>query len=415
MEIHVEDLSPVMKQVVINIGAEKVNEKFDEFFGLIKKNLEMDGFRKGNVPDFIIRSKFSKEAKQTISKTLIAESYQSLMTDYDIVPIGNPEIENKDDVYGEFNGDNNFLARMKIEVLPKVDPVGYDNIDLSSVDKPDVDKIYEQRLSELQEKFAEKIQSDDPAEIGDSVVVDFKGYLDGIAFNGGAAEGHTIDKLGSSGLIPGFEENIIGTKAGEDKKFVVKFPDEYDFDLVAGKDVEFNLKVHTVIKSKKAAVDEDLALMAGHTTLDELYDFIKKESEQDVKNIFMSRAHGIIVEHLSKSNDFELPPTLFGDEVRRLTEQYKGLEADKIKEQATINCKKAIILEAIYDKEKLNVDPGKLDNYLEDQALKIGKSKDELVSLLNNTNQMDVFLGTLRTQETLEFLIEKNTKQEGEK
>lgn len=414
VDIKIEDVSSVKKVIELSVDAETVKEKFDEYFKSIRKNVIMDGFRKGSVPVSILQSKFGGEAKKLISKSIISESYSTLLKDYNIVPIGNPDIENNDGVFGNFSPENVFSAKMTIEVLPKVDPKGYDDIDLSDVKRENVEEIFNKSLEGLQEQFAEKTQSTDPAKIGDSVVIDFKGFLDGTPFNGGEASGHSIDKLGSGSTVPGFEDQIVGMTAGEEKRISLKFPEDYGYDFLAGKDVEFDIKLHTVIKSKKAEIDEDLAAMNGFDNVDDMMKDFKKKSEEQEQQIFNLRSEAVITEKLVKENDFELPDALINEETIQLSKKFQNMSTDDIKEQAVKNCKKALLLDAIYEKENLTIDPNELDKYLEEQAGLINKSKDELVSLLHNTNQMDAFLGTLRSQKAMEFIINKNTNKESE-
>jgi trigger factor len=269
MDIKIEDLSSVKKKVFLSVEPDTVNEKLDEYFKVMKKQAVINGFRKGKIPAPVLRFKYMDEAKKIVSKSLITESYQLLLKDYEITPIGDPDILQEGDIYGKFAKDNTFSAEMIVEILPKVDPIGYDNVNLNDIERLNLDEMYEKKLDELQEQFAEKTQISEPIQLGDAAVVDFKGFLNGKPFNGGEATGFSIDKLGSSGMVEGLEEQIVGMTAGEERRITVKFPEDYQFDVVAGKETEFEVKLHTAIRSKRAELNEDLAIMSGYSTVDE--------------------------------------------------------------------------------------------------------------------------------------------------
>lgn len=417
--IKVEDLSNIEKRISIHVAPATVNKKFTEFFDSVKKEAQISGFRKGKVPVDILKKYFKQRAEGTISQMLVSEFYQCAIKDYNINPIGNPVMDIENGRIGMFNDDNSYDVELTVEVLPKIDPIGYDNL---NIDKPEhnIDELCKSRMQEYQEEFAEREQIfDDGAKEGDTLVVDFVGYIDNKEFDGGKATGYTIEKLCVGGTnLPGFEDQLIGVKAEETKRIKVTFPKDY-IENLAGKDAEFDVIVHSIIRKTQAEVDEDLAMMVGYESVDELKSHIKNEIEGEIKNVDQRLMEGIIVKELIEKNDFDIPKLLLEQEKNRLIKQNNLSNPSehviqKITEAAKNNVKKAILLDAIYEKESIDIAPHELNEYLEEQAKLYNKDKDEIVSMLYNTGQMDSFVSVVRAQKTIDFIINKNTKKDEE-
>jgi trigger factor len=418
--IKIEDLSNIKKKIIIHVASATVNKKFIEFFDNVKKEAQISGFRKGKAPVEILKKYFKRRAEGTISQMLVSEFYQCAIKDYNIDPIGNPTIKNiKDGLVGKFNNDNSYDVELTVEVLPKIDPIGYDDL---TIDMPehDVDKLCESRMQEYQEEFAEREQIFDVgAEKGDTLVIDFNGYINGEEFAGGKASGYSIEKLciGETNL-PGFEDQLVGVKTNETRKIEVTFPESYAGNL-AGKDAEFDVTVHNIVRKTKAEVDEDLAMMVGYESVSELNEHIKNEIENEIENIDRNLVEGMIVKELIEKNDFDIPDLLLEQEKNRLIKQNNLSNPpehvmQKISEVAQNNVKKTIILDSIYEKENIDIAPDELNEYLEEQAKIYNKNKDEIVSMLYNTGQMDSFVSVVRARKTIDFIINKNTKKDEE-
>jgi len=418
--VKVEDLSNIEKKITIHVASATVNKKFTEFFDSVKKEAQISGFRKGKVPVEILKKYFKRRAEGTISQMLVSEFYQCAIKDYNINPIGNPVIKDiKDGLVGEFNDDNSYDVELTVEVLPKVDPIGYNDLTIN-MPEHDIDKLCESRMSEYQDEFAEREQIfDTGAEKGDTLVIDFNGYIDGKEFDGGKASGYSIEKLCIGGTnLPGFEDQLVGVATGETKRVKVKFPDDYVGNL-AGKDAEFDVTVHSVIRRTQAEVDEDLAMMVGYESIDELEKHIEDEVKNEIENIDRNLVEGMIVKELIEKNDFDVPKLLLEQEKNRLVKQNNLSNPSehvmqKISEAAKNNVKKAILLDAIYEKENIDIAPDELNEYLEEQAKLYNKNKDEIVSMLYNTGQMDSFVSVVRARKTIDFIINKNTKKDEE-
>lgn len=419
--VQVENINDVERRISIHVAPDVVDKKFDEFFNSIKKDAQIPGFRKGKVPVSMLKKHYKGQAAGAISQMLISEFYQNAIKKYNINPVGNPTVKNqsKDAKYiGEFNDDNSYSVEMWVEVLPEVDPVGYDDL-IINLPERDIDEMCQSRLSEYQDQFAEREQiTDAGAAEGDSVVIDFKGFVNGEAFKGGEANNFTIDNLGNNTLIPGFEEQLFGLKSGESKRIQVTFPDPYSAEHLAGKEAEFDVTIHNIVRKTRAEVDEDLALMAGFESVEALQEGVKEEVLKEVEKSDRQFVEAVISAQLIEKNPFDVPQTLVRQEMERLLKINSVSNPDdalkaQVNEAAIKNVKKALILEAIYEKEDdVKVSPEQLNEFLEEQAELHGKTKDDIVSLLYGTNQMESFFSVLKVKNVVDYIKKINTESE---
>ena len=419
-KIVVEDISSVEKRVSFNISTETVQKKTEEFFQSIRKKAELPGFRKGKVPLPVLKQHFKSYSFGVVSQSLVSEFFPKLLKDYNISPVGPPKFDKSqsDKYVGKFNDDNSFSVSMSLEVLPKLNPIGYNGMVLEFAEV-DTKKFCGSQMDSLQNQFAVREQiKDQPAMFGDSVVIDFKGFIGGEAFNGGEANGFTIEALGNNTLVEGFEKQIIGMSPGEKKRIKVVFPEKYDAAHLAGKEAEFDVELFNIVRKKKSEVNNDLALMAGFSSVEDLNKDVQEKADKWQKNEVRRQAERIIAETLVKANDFDIPESLLKLEEDRLTKHFGERQVrfggNEIKSMAVKNVKRSILLDAIYEKEaETHVTPDELDKFLQEQAVSYGKTKDELVSILYNSGQMDIFMGTLKEAKVVDFIV-NNRKQESE-
>lgn len=421
-EIKIEQVNPTECKINIEIPADIVDKKFDDFFKNIKNQAQIPGFRKGKAPVSVLKQHFGLKARAPVVNILLGEYYEKAIRDGNISPVGSPNIKDFDsktsDYPGSFGFDNSYSVEMTIEVLPKIDPVGYTGMELK-IDNVDEVDMFDAKMNEYREQFAERTQiSDRGAALGDSVVIDFTGYIDNAAFDGGAAKAAVLNKLGSANYIPGFEDQLVGMKSEENKKIAVKFPDNYHAKHLSGKEATFDVTMHSIIEVKPSEINEDLALMAGFNSLENMIVGIKQDVENQKRAIIRRQMEGQIAQKLLEVNNFIAPASLVKSETENLMKRFEKQQAelppnfiDQVKKSAEFNVKKALMLDSIYEKEKdIEVTPDELNNALDEHARINNKTKDELISLLYNSNQMDSFVGVLRTAKVIDFIINNAKK-----
>lgn len=418
--VQVENIDSVQRKISIQVSADSVDRKFTEFFEGIKKDVQIPGFRKGKAPVGRIKQYFGHKARPSIAQMIISEYYTQAVREHDLNTVGNPTIKdydpNSDQYPGNFSFDNSYDVELLVEILPKIDPVGYKELELEFPEY-DLEEEIENKMLEYREQFAEHVQVlDRGAQQNDSVIVDFAGKLEDedTPFAGGSAEGFSIKSLGSGDLIPGFEEQLVGMRTGEEKNISVSFPENYSATHLAGKDAKFDVKMQSIVEVKLAEVDDDLAMMVGCESLDELQTYVKSEVEKELQAKNRQSLESQITEKLLEANNFDVPNSMIDFEVQRLSGQIQknGQKLapnviDIIKPAAERNVMKAMIMDAIYEKEdEVEVTPDELDNMLEEHAERNNTTKDELVSMLYRSNQMDAFMSVLKSKKVIDYIIE---------
>ena len=421
-EIKIEAVSATQCKVVFEVPADVVDKKLTEFFEGIKNQVEVPGFRKGKASVSLIKQHYATKDRPTIATSLFTEYYEKLLKDHNINPVSNPDIKGynpKTNTHpGSFGFDSSYSVEFMVDVLPKITPVDYKGMVL---DVPVIDetKLYNDKVNTYREQFAERRQvTDRGAVLGDSVTIDFMGYIGDTVFEGGSAQGFNIAKLGANTFITGFEDQLIGLKAGDTKKVSIKFPDNYHAAHLSGKDATFDVTLHTLVEVKPAEVNSDLALMAGFMTMEEMETKLKLEVANDRTATLRQKLDDPIVTKLLETNKFDVPKSMIEGEFNTLSKRMKVNDKtpaefiEEIRSKAEYNVRRAMILDAIYEKESIEITPDELNIALDENARAANKTKDELISALYNSKQMDGFVGILRVAKVVDFIINNATKQE---
>ncbi len=417
--VKVEEVNSTEYKVLIQVAPENVDKKFDEFFESIKKQTQVPGFRKGRAPVARIRQYFGKKARPSLSQMLVGEYYGKALQDSDINPVGNPTLEGmkSDSEYpGEFGFDNSYSVELSVEVLPKLNPTGYRDLDLE-LPQRDSKELFNDKMRKYQEQFAERSQiTERGAKLGDALVIDFAGSIDGKPFEGGTAKGFSVESLGKGHFVPGFEDQIIGVMTGETRVINVIFPSEYRAKHLAGKDAKFEVTVQNIVEIKLAKVNEDLAMMVGYESVDELNEHVQNDTDYECRLNDRHMMDHQITTKLLEINEFDAPKSMVEKEQLRLLgnnnlnnipEQAK----EELQKMAAYNVRRALLMDAIYEKEdNIEVTPDELSKMLGEHAQKNNQTKDELVSNLYNTNQMDNFVGVLKLAKVVDFIVDSSKK-----
>ncbi len=220
MNVQVENVSSVKKKISVEISADRVSEEIAKAYKKIAKSAKVKGFRAGKVPMSVVENYYVDQMKQDVVGRLINETYYQALVDNDIAAISEPSIEDSSDL----EKDKPFTYEAHVEVKPEVSAKDYTGIELQKEIFDFDEKIVDERLNEmLSTRATMEVAERDDAQKGDFVTIDFEGFVDGEAFDGGAAEGHELE-LGSGSFIPGFEDQLIGMKRGEESEISVTFP-----------------------------------------------------------------------------------------------------------------------------------------------------------------------------------------------
>jgi len=265
-------------ELTFEIGADKIKEGIDKAFQNTKKNLNVPGFRKGKVPRQIFNQMYGEEALyQDALNIVLPEAYEQAIKDTEIEPVDQPKI----DVDSMEKG-KPWVLKAVVTVQPEVKLGDYKELSVTRQNTRVYAKDVDAELESRREKQAELVLKEDEAAVkGDTVVIDFKGFVDGKPFEGGESENYSLE-LGSNSFIPGFEDQLIGVKAGDEKEVKVTFPKDYQAEDLQDKEATFQVTVHEVKTKELPELDDEFAKDVDEDvdTLEELKAKIKDELKE---------------------------------------------------------------------------------------------------------------------------------------
>jgi len=292
----------------LTIGAAEIAARVDAELARVAPQVRMPGFRPGKVPANLVRKMHGPALMQDALNTSVQQGVQSLLSDKGLRPATQPQVQ-LDEGYAE-GGDAELTV--SLEVLPDVPAPAIDGLTLERLTVPVADEAVDEQLM----KFASANKSwddagDKAAETGDLVTMDFAGKTadDGVAFEGGTGTDMTVE-IGSGRLIPGFEDQVVGVTAGEERQIAVTFPDDYPAKELAGRDATFDLTVKSVKTAADPRVDEDLAKNLGLESLDRLRELVRGQVEQELNGLTRTHMKRKLLDQLAAGHDFEVPPSM---------------------------------------------------------------------------------------------------------
>lgn len=375
-------------KLTFEIAPEKIKEGLDIAFNRVKKNLNVPGFRKGRVPRQIFNRMYGEEALyQDALNALLPNAYADAVQEAGIKPVAQPEVNVE-----SMEKDAAWVLSAKVTVEPEVELGQYKNLEVTPhptrVLKADVEAELERRRQQQAELV---LKEDQPAEKGDTVVIDFDGKVDGESFEGGKADNYSLE-LGSNTFIPGFEDQLIGHKAGDKVEVKVTFPDDYQAKDLQGKDAVFETEIHEVKEKELPELDDEFAKDVDEDvdSLEELKAKIKDElKEQKVQAAREAIQDEAIDEAVANAKIGDIPEQMIEDDVQRQMDQYfagmqqQGVTPDmyfkltgtseeemrkNLREGAEKRVKTNLVLEAIVAEEKIDPSEDEINDELKSLA-----------------------------------------------
>lgn len=310
----------------VTITAKDLNAKLESRITELQPQMKLKGFRPGKVPRAHIEQMFGKSLMQELLEKTIDESKEQAVKEADIKPASNPAVELRSNVEAVINGTADLVYELNVDVMPEFDVVDISGKTLKRPTTPVEDKDLDEALEKLAENnnTYEAKKATAKAKDGDAVMVDFVGKIDGEPFEGGASqesEEGTPIVIGAARFIPGFEEQLIGVKKGDDVVIKVTFPEDYQAPDLAGKEAEFDVKVHEVRGAKTPELDDDFAKGLGLEGLDNLKDMLKQQIEAERANFGETKLRRGLLDVIDENHQFELPPRMVKQEFEQIWQQ----------------------------------------------------------------------------------------------
>jgi len=314
----VETSSEGLKRAyTVTIQAKDISERIEGEVKRLAPQVQMPGFRAGKVPANLIKKMHGPALHQDALNATIREAMDKLVQDNELRPAMQPQVELGE---GYEEGKDAELS-VNLEVLPQIEAPGIDGLKLEKLNVPVSDEQVDEALGNLasqQKQFETK--DGKAAADGDQVLCDFVGKLDGVEFEGGKAENQPIE-IGSGRLIPGFEEQLVGVKAGEERQIKVTFPEDYQAENLKGKEVTFDITVHEVKVPGESKLDDDFAKQLGLESMEQLKGLLRGQLEQETAGMTRTQMKRSLLDQLAAGHDFDVPPTMVDAEFEQIWAQ----------------------------------------------------------------------------------------------
>lgn len=390
-----------------------------------KSRYSVDGFRKGKAPKKIIEAKFGKDVFfDEAVNLLIKDEYPKALDEFELDPVDMPKVD-----FEYIDADKGFKADITVEIMPEVTLKKYKDLEVEKVNTKILKKNVDEAI-ELERKKNARIQPvDRKAKNGDIAVIDYEGFKDGVVFEGGTAKGFSL-KLGSKSFIDGFEEGLVGTKAGDEKDLNLTFPKEYHAEDLAGADVVFKVKVNEIKEEEIPKLDDDFVKeISEYDTVKEYRDAKKEELKKSAKASDENKMKTKAIEMLIKENPLDVPDGLIKMEVDSMISemaqnlQMQGVSLDdyvkmmgsskedlklSMKPDAESRVKTRMLVEAVVKAENIEANEDEVKEKYKLLATQYGVEEDKIEDIIK-AQGIEYIKKDIAMQKALDFLYE-NTK-----
>ena len=406
----------------ITVEAEKFDEAIKKVYFKSAKYFNIPGFRKGKAPMQIVEKYYGKEIFYEDAFNEVAQdALEEAVEENKLEIVSRPDIE-----VTQIEKGKDLIFEAIMQTKPEVKLGKYKGIEIKKVEYNVTDEDIEHELGHMQEHNSRLISIEDrPVESGDIATIDFEGFADGKAFEGGKAEGHELE-IGSNSFIPGFEDQVIGMKIDEEKDIQVKFPEEYFSKDLAGKDATFKVKVHEIKKKELPELDDEFAKdVSEFDTLKELKESIKEKQQKQNDEKAKYETQEAVIKAVCEDIQVEIPSGMVETEIDNMLKDieqrlsYQGLKLEQYfqmmgkteeemkkeyEPQAIDAIKSRLALEAVIKAEKIEATDEEIDEKLKEMAKNYGKENDE--EFLKNENVRNYLKKGLASEKAMDFLVE---------
>lgn len=416
MQVSVEETSELGRKITITIPADKVEKEVNQRLNGLKGRVKIDGFRPGKVPLNVVRQRYGAQVNQEVMADEMQASYRDAVLQEKLRPASSPTIEPQNvekgqdvtfvalfDVYPEFK----LCDFSKLEVTVPTSEVGDADIDLT------LERIRKQRMQWKEVDGACKNEQ--------RVTLDFVGKLDGVEFEGGKAEDFPL-VMGDGSMIAGFEENLLGLKAGENKSFAVTFPEDYGNSELAGKEATFDVKVKKVEEGELPEIDDEFISAFGvDGNVDALKAEIRKSLEGELQQQLNVKSKEAVMQVLLENNELSLPESMVNEEITALRKQalenFK-METDSelpdnlFEEEAKRRVKLGLVIGEIVSEQKMQVDTQLVNQRIEQLASQYA-DREQVIQYYSTNNQARASVESLVMEDqVVEWILGQVIKKE---
>ena len=416
MQVSVENVNNLERKVTIGVPAEKVESALASRLNEVSKTVKIDGFRPGKVPLKVVEKRFGDALRGEVVEKIIQESIFEALNQENINPAGMPSIES---VSAEAGQDLEYVA--KLEVYPEIELADFSKISIEQRESEIKDSDFEDRLQTLRKQAKEWKEVARAAKSGDQVIIDYAGTKEGESFEGGSAEASPLE-LGSGQMIAGFEDGIVGMKAGEEKDLNLTFPDDYQAEELKGQAVVFKVKVITVNEEFIPELDDELAKKMGvEDGLDSFKTQVRDSMDKELEQALKGDVKQQVMDELLKLHEVDVPQSVVAQQIQvmkqQMMQQFGGAQidpsifpddmfADRAKENAALS----LVLSKIIEAKTLVATRESVKAYIEKMAEGYAEQKDEIIQYYMNDKQKNAEIEAVVLEEQLVELVLSEAK-----
>ena len=392
-----------------------------------KDRFSVDGFRKGKAPRSIIEKKYGEGVFfEDAINNLFSANYPSALDELELNVIDSPRAE-----FSQIKKGEGFTVTITVECYPEIEVKDYKGVEIEAVSSEVTDEDVENELKARARRNSRMVTVDRPAKEGDTVLIDYEGWVGDQQFEGGTAERQPL-KLGSGTFIPGFEEQLIGVSTGEDKDVKVTFPEDYHAEDLAGKEAVFKCKVHEVKEEEVPEInDEFVKDVSEFDTLDEYKADIRKELEKSKASRAENAMKNKVIEKVFEANDIDVPDVMVESEIDNMISEFEqqlrsqGLDLntymqylgkdpkemrDELKDEAFKKTKTRMIVSAVAEQEDFQVTEEEVNAELERMAKQYGLEVDKLREIIGEAN-LSMIEGDIKVRKAVDMMYDSAVKK----
>ena len=422
MSIKVENTENTNElKLTFNVPAEIFDEGMKKVYAKTAKYFNIPGFRKGKAPMALVERTYGSEMfyEDTFNE-IVPEIFEKEVAENKLEVVSKPEID-----IVQIGKGKELIFTAVVQVKPEVKLGKYKGISLKKVEYNVTDEDIEHELGHMAEKNSRLVSiEEEPVAEKDIAVIDFEGFVDGVAFEGGKAEKHELE-IGSKTFIPGFEDQVIGMKINEEKDINVKFPEEYFSAELAGKDATFKVKLHEIKRKELPVLDDEFAKdVSEFDTISELKDSIKEKLETENANKAKFETEENAIKTVCDATDIEIPSGMIDTEIDNMLKDietrvsYQGLEMKQYlqmigkteedmrkeyEEQAKTSVKSRLVLEAIVKAENLEASEEEVSEKVKEMATNYGRDAEEL---MKNEHLLNYIKENMKAEKAIKFVVD---------
>ncbi|ARS53892.1 MULTISPECIES: trigger factor [Kushneria] len=415
MQVSVETTSPIERRVTVQVPAQEVDKNVDERLKDTARRVRLDGFRSGRVPMSVVRQRFGRDVRNEVVDEVMRQHYVRAITENELNPAGYPSLEA---TVNEAGKDLEFVATL--EVYPSIELTLPEDEQIERPQAEISDADIDEMIDTLRKQNAQWNDVERAAADGDQITIDFEGFLGDEPFEGGSAEGHQL-VLGSNSFIPGFEDQLVGVQAGEEREVTVTFPEDYQAEHLAGQEARFKTTTHKVQAQELPEVDAEFMSRFGVEDGDN--DSFRKEvrnnMQRELDNAIDNRVRQQLIDALKARNEVSVPSSLISQEVeglKRQAAQQFGLGDDfdvsqlpdeLFAEQARGRVEVGLLLAEVVSHFELDADDDEIRAFIEEQAGQFEQPEQVVEQYMGNEQMKNQVKSAVLERKAIDRLLDK--------